>query len=115
MNTMAKVGFPFLSTQPSLKPSLQFKLDDVVDEINEHHVGGWTEMITTSNPPVPKTPLSASAYMDNKSLSRHVVAFNNTKLKNVVGYNLKKPKFDHEAIKEMVDKWKAEGSWPNLP
>jgi hypothetical protein len=93
--------------------SLQFRLDDVAEEINEHHVGGWTEMITTSTPPIPNTPLSA--YLDSNSLTRHVIAFNNSKLKNIVGYNLKKPNFDHDAIKETVDKWKAEGSWPNLP
>ncbi|GLB35141.1 putative NAD dependent epimerase dehydratase [Lyophyllum shimeji] len=88
-------------------------MDDHVEEINEHHVSGWTEMITTSNPPIPNTPLSA--YMDKFALSKHVVAFNNTKIKEVIGYKLKRSHFDHEAIKEVVDKWKAEGSWPILP
>jgi hypothetical protein len=92
---------------------VQFKLDDVVEEINEHHVGGWVEMITTSNPPIPNTPLTA--YMDSYALSKHVVAFDNSKIKSVIGYKLVKPKFDHEAIKEVVDKWKDEGSWPILP
>jgi hypothetical protein len=90
----------------------QFKLDDVVEEINEHHVGGWTEMITTSKPPIPNTPLSA--YMDNYSLSKHVFALDNGKIKNVVGYKLKRPNFNHATIKEIVEKWKDEGSWPVL-
>jgi len=87
-------------------------MDDAVEEINEHHVGGWTEMIQTSNPPIPNTPLSA--YMDKYALDKHVVAFDNTKIKEVVGYTLKHPYFNHDEIKDLVDKWKAEGSWPIL-
>ncbi|KAF8078139.1 hypothetical protein FPV67DRAFT_1464325 [Lyophyllum atratum] len=87
-------------------------MDDHVEDINEHHVSGWTEMITTSTPPIPNTPLSA--YTDKFALSKHVVAFNNTKIKEVIGYKLKKPHFNHETIQEVVDKWKEEGSWPIL-
>jgi hypothetical protein len=87
-------------------------LDDAVDDINEHHVGGWTEMITNSNPPIPNTPLTA--YMDNYALSKHVVSFDNAKIKAVIGYKLQKPEFNHGTIKEVVDKWKAEGTWPNI-
>lgn len=87
-------------------------MDDSVEDINEHHVGGWTEMITTSNPPIPNTPLSA--YMDKYALEKHTLAFSNAKIKEVIGYKLKKPHFDHAAIKEVVDKWKEEGCWPIL-
>jgi len=90
----------------------KFKLDDVVEDINEHHVGGWTEMLSASNPPITNTPLSA--YMDSYALSKHSVAFNNTKIKEVLGYKLQKPEFNHEAIKDIVDKWKDEGTWPIL-
>jgi hypothetical protein len=69
-------------------------------------------MISTSDPPIPNTPLSA--YMDSYSLSRHVIAFNNSKIKTVVGYKLLKPKFDDVVIKEVVEKWKEEGTWPIL-
>jgi hypothetical protein len=69
-------------------------------------------MITTSNPPIPNTPLSA--YMDNYALAKHVVSFNNGKIKGVVEYELTRPEFNHENLKEIVAKWKAEGSWPNL-
>jgi len=87
-------------------------VDDVVEEINEHHVGGWTEMIQASNPPIPNTPLSA--YMDKWDLDKHTVAFSNNKIKQVVGYKLKRPEFTQEVLKEIVDKWKEEHSWPNL-
>lgn len=85
---------------------------DAVEEINEHHVGGWTEMITTSNPPIPNTPLSA--YMDKYALEKHVVAFSNMKFLEVTGYKLKKPQLNHDTVKEVVDKWKEEGNWPKL-
>ncbi|KAL1746969.1 hypothetical protein HDZ31DRAFT_80791 [Schizophyllum fasciatum] len=88
------------------------KMADVVEDINEHHVGGWTEMVQKSNPPIPNTPLSA--YMDNYQLEKHVVAFDNRKIKDVLGYKLRKPKFEHDGIRDVVDKWKAEGSWPIL-
>jgi len=96
----------------SVNIPVQFKLDEAVEEINEHHVGAWTEMITSSNPPIPNTPLSA--YMDKYALSKHVLAFDNSKIKEIIGYKLKQPEFNHAAIKEVVDKWKEEGSWPVL-
>lgn len=91
---------------------LKLKLDDVVEEINEHHVGTWTEMLQTSNPPIVQTPLDA--YMDHWALSRRKLSYNNSKIKNVIGYKLIRPQFTHDALREVVDKWKAEGSWPAL-
>jgi hypothetical protein len=90
----------------------RLKSDDMVEEVNDHHVSAWTDMITKSNPPIPNTPLSA--YMNHWQLSKHKLAYNNTKIKEIVQYKLIKPQFDHESIKEVIDKWKAEGSWPNL-
>lgn len=52
--------------------------------------------------------------MDKYALAKHVVALNNTKIKEVVGYKLKYPQFSHDTVREVVDKWKAEGSWPVL-
>ncbi|KAJ8595611.1 hypothetical protein M405DRAFT_806987 [Rhizopogon salebrosus TDB-379] len=90
----------------------KLKLDDIVEEINEHHVGTWTEMLQTSNPPIVQTPLNA--YMDSWALSRRKLAYNNNKIKNVLGYKLNRPQFTHDELREVVDKWKAEGSWPAL-
>ncbi|THV07857.1 hypothetical protein K435DRAFT_772217 [Dendrothele bispora CBS 962.96] len=87
-------------------------VDDAVEEINEHHVGGWTEMIQASNPPITNTTLSA--YMDKWDLDKHTVAFNNNKIKQVVGYQLKRPEFNQQVLKEIVDKWREEHCWPNL-
>lgn len=90
---------------------LQFRLEDIIEDVNEVHVSTWTTMITTSNPPIPNTQFSA--YMDVYNLKRHVITFNADKIKNVVGYKLKRPHFDHDAIRDMVEKLKAEHSWPN--
>lgn len=90
----------------------QLKLDDLVEEINEHHVGTWTEMTQQANPPITHTPLTA--YMDKHVLSKHRLAYNNGKIKSIVGYQLKRPLFDREALREVVEKWKEEGTWPRL-
>lgn len=84
----------------------------MLEDINEEHVGGWTEMITTSDPPIPNTPLTA--YMDSSVLQRHVIAFNADKIKKVVGFTLRHPRMTQDELKEIVDRWKEEGSWPNV-
>ncbi len=68
-------------------------------------------MITTSKPPIPNTHFSS--YMDVYNLKKHVVAFNADKIKNIIGYKLKRPEFNHDALRDMIDKLKAENSWPN--
>lgn len=85
---------------------------DDLEDINEHHVEGWTEMLTTSEPPITNTPISA--YMDKYTLEKHVVGLDNTKIKEIVGYKLIHAKFNHENIKEIVDKWKEQKLWPNV-
>lgn len=87
-------------------------MDDVVEEVNEHHVGKWTEMLQASNPPIQNCPLTA--YMDTQSLTKHNLAYNNTKIKEVVQYKLKRPQFTQELLKDIVDKFKADGIWPIL-
>ena len=86
-------------------------LDDIED-INEHHVSAWTEMLGKSKPPILNTPLTA--YMDKFMLEKKTVSLDNSKMKQIIGYKLLKPEFNHETIKEVVDKWKEEGIWPNL-
>ncbi|KAJ8519898.1 hypothetical protein ONZ45_g3222 [Pleurotus djamor] len=90
----------------------KFKLEEMVEDINEHHVGGWTEMITQAKPPCPNTPLSA--YMDHYALQKHTLSFDNSKIKTIVGYTLRHPQFNHDVVKDTIDKWKEEGSWPCL-
>ena len=84
----------------------------MIEEINDEHVGAWTDMTSKAVPPVNNTPLSA--YMDESILSKMVIGFSANKIKNVLGYNLKHPRFDQTTLQELVDKWKEEGNWPNV-
>jgi hypothetical protein len=53
--------------------------------------------------------------MDSNALSKRTYAADNSKIKRIIGYKLVRPNgMDQEAIGEIIDKWKAEGSWPVL-
>jgi hypothetical protein len=82
-----------------------------VEEINDAHVRGWTDMIQRSDPAC-NTHLSA--YMDKYALQKWVIGFNNSKIKNIVGYSLTRPHLDTETVRDIVDKFKEERTWPNL-
>ena len=81
-----------------------------MEEINESHVTTWTEMLDKSNPPV--TNNHYSAYMDIYYLKKHIITFNAQKLKEIVGYKLRRPRITAEGVGEIIEKLKAEGSWP---
>ncbi|KAG8799655.1 hypothetical protein FRC16_004646 [Serendipita sp. 398] len=88
----------------------KLKFDDMVEEVNELHTSKWTEIITQASPPVPSTPLSP--YAPRYQLERRGCALNGQKLKEIVGYTPKYPRFSVETVKETIDSWKAEGIWP---
>jgi len=90
----------------------QFRLEDVVEEINEVHVSAWAEMLQKSRNSELCINTSLTAYMDVYSLQKHTIAFSNAKIKRVVGYNLTRPFMTQDVLREVVDKWKEEGSWP---
>lgn len=90
----------------------KFRLEDSVEEINEEHVGAWTQMITTSDPPVPNTPLSA--YLDLYLLNKHQFGLSNKRIQEVMGFKPKVAGVTEVAIKELIQKWKDEGSWPKF-
>ena len=69
-------------------------------------------MLAKSDPPV--TKIVYNAYMDLDHLKKHVVAFNAQKIKEVVGYQLRRPQINQETLQEIIDKLKAENTWPNL-
>ena len=68
-------------------------------------------MLIKSSHPITNSPLNP--YMDKYTLSKHVLAFDNAKIKKIVGYKLLRPEFSPANIKEIVDKWKEEGVWPD--
>lgn len=83
-----------------------------MEEINEVHVTAWAEMLQKSNPPI--TSSAVSAYMDVWTLQKHTVSLSNEKVKRILGYKLKYPQMTQDILREIVDKYKAEGSWPNV-
>jgi len=89
----------------------KFKLEDVLEDMNEMHVSMWTTMVTTSNPPVVNSPYSS--YFNLYDLRRQPYAASNDKIKSVVGYTLRRPHFNSMTIMDMIDKLKAERTWPN--
>ncbi|KAG8932170.1 hypothetical protein FRC03_005359 [Tulasnella sp. 419] len=86
--------------------------DSMVEDINEKHMQAWTEIILKANPPVPNTPITA--WIDGHMLAKYSVAYTGDKIKRVVGYQLTKPQFNVESVQEIIDLFKAEGTWPNL-
>lgn len=68
-------------------------------------------MLVNSSRSITNSPLNP--YMDKYTLSKHVFALNNDKIKKIIGYKLLRPEFSPANMKEIVDKWKAEGVWPD--
>lgn len=113
--TSAMIRVCFLSClagYSDIELPFQFRLEDVVEDINEAHVSAWAEMLTRSDPPVTRTPLTA--YMSTFSLSKHTVAFSNKKIQRLTGYHLKRPSMTADVLYEIIDKWKTEGIWPTV-
>ncbi|KAF9518915.1 hypothetical protein BS47DRAFT_1370918 [Hydnum rufescens UP504] len=86
-------------------------LKSMVEDINEEHMKPWTEIILTSNPPVPNTPLTA--FVDAHNLAKHSVAYSNEKIKRVLGFTLRHPKFTADEVRAVIDSFREEGTWPN--
>jgi hypothetical protein len=89
----------------------QLNKKDFIENANEAHMEAWTEIITSSDPPVPNTPLTA--YMETSMFSKPGTSYTNAKIKKIIGYELQHPKFTVEEIGHVVDSFKDEGSWPN--
>lgn len=83
----------------------------MVEDINEEHMTPWTEIIQTSNPPVPNTPLTA--FIDPHKLAKSSVAYSNQKVKNILGYTFRHPKFNADEVRAVIDSFREEGTWPN--
>ncbi|KZT26497.1 hypothetical protein NEOLEDRAFT_1177498 [Neolentinus lepideus HHB14362 ss-1] len=93
----------------------KINMDELAEDINEDHVGTWTEMITTSKPPVPNTPLSPYIHPQVVGLfEKQSIGLDNSKIKKTVGYTLKRPTYGIDELKEVIEKWKAEQNWPIL-
>ncbi|KAG0142696.1 hypothetical protein CROQUDRAFT_673380 [Cronartium quercuum f. sp. fusiforme G11] len=86
---------------------------DVIDDVNEKHFAPWPEMLSRSSPPIVNTPFTPT--LPVALLSKHHIALDGTKVRQVIGW---KPTFSSmtvEAIQDQIQKFKDEGVWPNAP
>jgi hypothetical protein len=89
---------------------VQLNLKDFVESANEHHMEAWANIITNSSPPVPNTPLTA--YLDTTIFQKQGTAFSNAKIKRVIGYKIRRPKFTAAELDEVINSFKNDGIWP---
>jgi hypothetical protein len=73
----------------------------------------WTRLMAKADPPVPNTPLNP--YMEAYMLEKRSFAYKGGKFQKVLGYNLRHPKFGVDTIRGVIDSFKEEGIWPNVP
>jgi hypothetical protein len=91
------------------------------------HMEQWTKIITTSNPPVPNTPLAP--YLPLYQLEEHGCALDGEKTRKVctgssvlchashapsqlLKYQFRFPLFNKSAVHDFIDWCRSEGIWP---
>lgn len=103
------IKFGFYGTLVNLKANLGS--DGMVEEINSKHVEAWTEICLKSDPRIINP--TVQAYIDGHLLSKYYISYNGDKIKNVVGYQLKRPKLDVASLREVVESFRKDNLWPN--
>ncbi|OAV86191.1 hypothetical protein PTTG_30034 [Puccinia triticina 1-1 BBBD Race 1] len=86
---------------------------DVIEDVNEKHCEPWPEMLSKSNPPITNTPFTPN--LPWALLTKNHIAFDGSKIKEVVGFKVKFPGMTEEVIREQVQKFILDGVWPNAP
>jgi hypothetical protein len=77
------------------------------------HMEGWTQILQNSNPPVLNSPLSPYAFP--YQLDKHGFSGDGAKLRAVTVYEFRKKKFDVATVKEVIESFRKEGTWPETP
>jgi hypothetical protein len=112
MNTMAKVKFRLFHTRST---SDYFPLVQIgrrrrrSQRASCWRVDGDAPSIETLNP-----KFTIDRLYGYQCTSQTEPGLQQHKIREVIQYKLKRPQFSQENLKETVDKWKAEGSWPVL-
>ncbi|KAF8522110.1 NAD-P-binding protein [Hysterangium stoloniferum] len=91
----------------------QLTPENTLEEINETHLEAWNRLIAKAHPPVPNTPLNP--YMEAYMLEKRSFAYKGGKIQKILGYELRHPKFGVDTIRGVIDSFKEEGVWPNVP
>ncbi|KAK4698968.1 hypothetical protein P7C70_g7303, partial [Phenoliferia sp. Uapishka_3] len=84
---------------------------DVIEDVNDKHLEGWSALLTQSNPPISSTlPISPHTAAD--VLQPYPIDFSGEKLHRLVGW---KPeyKLTPQVVRDTVEGFRKEGNWPN--
>jgi len=80
---------------------------------NELHMEGWMHILQNSNPPALNTPLSPYAFP--YQLDKYGFSGDGSKLRAVTAYEFRKKRFDVATVKEVIESFRKEGTWPETP
>ncbi|OAV97375.1 hypothetical protein PTTG_00115 [Puccinia triticina 1-1 BBBD Race 1] len=86
---------------------------DVIEDVNEKHCEPWPEMLSKSNPPITNTPFTPN--LPRALLTKNHIAFDGSKIKEIVGFKVNFPEMTEEVIRDQVQKFILDGVWPNAP
>ncbi|KAM0754794.1 hypothetical protein T439DRAFT_321839 [Meredithblackwellia eburnea MCA 4105] len=89
----------------------KMNMKDVIEDVNEKHLEGWSALLTNSKPAISTTvPISPHTAAD--TLQPYPIQFSSEKLKKLTGW---KPthKLTPEIVRETVEGFRNEGNWPN--
>ena len=104
-----KIKFGFYGFLANTRVKMDF--DNMVEEINVKHVEAWTDICMKSDPRIINP--TVQAYIDGHLLDKYSISYKGDKIKQIVGYELKRPKLDVESLHEIVQSFRADGHWPN--
>lgn len=74
---------------------------------------GWMHILQNSNPPALNTPLSPYAFP--YQLDKYGFSGDGSKLRAVTAYEFRKKLFDVATVKEVIESFRKEGTWPETP
>ncbi|GAA5982380.1 hypothetical protein JCM11641_006964 [Rhodosporidiobolus odoratus] len=89
----------------------KLNMKDVVEDVNDKHLEGWSALLQASNPPMSTTvPISPAVPLD--LLAPNPISFDNSALKQLTGW-APQHKLSKEVVKDTIEKFRKEGLWPN--
>jgi hypothetical protein len=95
----------------------------MVEDVNETHVEGWSEMLSKSSPPIDSTPISPflgehafrsemkCSLRPQSLLSEHAICLDGSKARRVLGFKPAVPTLQVEELKRIVSEFQADGLW----
>ncbi|SCZ93541.1 BZ3500_MvSof-1268-A1-R1_Chr6-3g08727 [Microbotryum saponariae] len=89
----------------------KLNMGDVLEDVNEKHLEGWSELLQASKPPISST-VPISPYVPADLLEPHPIHFSNTKLVKLIGWTPTQ-KLDSVVLRDTVQKFLEEHNWPN--